>query len=137
MTANSLAEVRQDVAVEPELQLLTGETLQYHSAITTDEARLDVCVLGFWGVRSARAYFDVKVFNSYVKSYWKRSLPAMYSNLEQLKSVLTSNASVRLNTDPLLLPFSQQLVAWERQLKSHINDLPQYCLPSGTSLTAQ
>ena len=85
LTANLLAEVCCDVAVEPDLQPLTGESLQYRSAVTTDEARLDVCTLGFWGIWSARAYFDVKVFNPYAKSYRKRSLPSLYSSLEQLK----------------------------------------------------
>ena len=54
-------------------------------AVSTDEARLDVRALGFWGVWSARAYFDVKVFNPYAKSYWKRSLPSLYFSLVQLK----------------------------------------------------
>ena len=51
LTANLLAEACLDAVVEPELEPLTGETLHYCSAITTDEAKLDVCALGFWGVQ--------------------------------------------------------------------------------------
>ena len=40
LTVNLLAEVCCDVAVEPDLQPLTGESLWYHSAVTNDEARL-------------------------------------------------------------------------------------------------
>ena len=46
LTANSLAEVYHDVVVEPDLQPLTGETMQYRAAITTNEARLDIGALG-------------------------------------------------------------------------------------------
>ena len=47
LTANLLVEAGcKDVQVEPHLLPLTGETLQYASAITTDEARLDVSARG-------------------------------------------------------------------------------------------
>ena len=42
LTALLLAEVCHDVTTEPVLQPLTGETLQYKTAITTDDARLVV-----------------------------------------------------------------------------------------------
>ena len=37
-----LFEVCHDAEVEPELQPLSGENLHYHTAISTDGARLDV-----------------------------------------------------------------------------------------------
>ena len=47
--ASLLSEVYGDVAVEPDLQPLSDETLHYHSANVTDEVRLDVRAQGFWG----------------------------------------------------------------------------------------
>ena len=55
--------------VAPDLKPLTGETMNYQSAITTDEGRLDIRAQGFWGVRSEKAYFDVKVFNPFSRTY--------------------------------------------------------------------
>ena len=59
LTANLLAEVCSNVVVEPDLQALTGETLKYCPVVTMHETRLDIPALGFWGVWSARAYFNV------------------------------------------------------------------------------
>ena len=42
LRTNLLAEVCQDVALEHDLQPLTGETCQYCSAKANDEARFDV-----------------------------------------------------------------------------------------------
>ena len=68
LTGLLLAEVCHDVTTEPVLQPLTGETMQYQTAITTDDARLDIQASGFWGMKSERAFFDVKVFNPLTKS---------------------------------------------------------------------
>ena len=45
--ANLLKDVCHDVLVEPHLQILTGEVLN-SGANSSDEARLDVSVRGFW-----------------------------------------------------------------------------------------
>ena len=50
LTALILAEICHDVTTEPVLQPLTGETMQYQTAITTDDARLDIQASGFWGM---------------------------------------------------------------------------------------
>ena len=47
-TASILTEVCHNVAIEPKLQPLDGETFQYRSANTDTEARLDVRACGFW-----------------------------------------------------------------------------------------
>ena len=60
LTAHLLTEVCHNVAVEPHLQPLTGETLHGASSITQDGARLDVAADGFWRNRSERAFFDVR-----------------------------------------------------------------------------
>ena len=48
LTANILREVSNDVELEAKLIPLIGEQLQYRSAITGDEVRLDICARGFW-----------------------------------------------------------------------------------------
>ena len=57
-----------DVAVEPILESLSGETFELASAIRSDEARLDVSARGFW-TRGQRAFFDVKVFDPNAQRY--------------------------------------------------------------------
>ena len=85
LTAQLLSEVCHDVVVEPHLQPFTGETFQYQSAITTDDAHLDVLACGFWGDRSERAYFDVRVFNPLAKSYKNNAIPTLFSQTKRLK----------------------------------------------------
>ena len=63
ITANLLSEVCNDVWVEPDLQELTTEELPGRTANTTDGARLDIAVNGFWGGRFERTFLDVRVFN--------------------------------------------------------------------------
>lgn len=46
-TAAALAEICHDVAIEPVLQPLSGESFQYATANVEDEARLDVSARGF------------------------------------------------------------------------------------------
>ena len=67
-TAHLITEVCHNVAVEPHLQPLTGDTLHGASSITQDGARLDVAADGLWGSRFERTFFDVKVFNPYAPS---------------------------------------------------------------------
>ena len=68
ITANLLSEVCNDVRVEPDLQELTTEELSGRTANTTDGARLDIAVNGFWGGRFERSFLDVRVFNPYAPS---------------------------------------------------------------------
>ena len=79
-TADLLEEVCHDVAVEPTLEKLTGETLKYKSSNTADDARLDVSARGFW-LRGQRAFFDIKVFNPIAQRYLTMSpFQAYHSN---------------------------------------------------------
>ena len=48
-TADWLDKVCHDVAVEPPLQRLTGETIVPATANRQDEARADIHARGFWG----------------------------------------------------------------------------------------
>ena len=48
ITASLLTNVCHNVATEPRLQPLSGETLSLRSAISTDDAHLDIRASGFW-----------------------------------------------------------------------------------------
>ena len=49
LTASVLTEVCHDVRVEPNLQPITNETMTAATANTSDGARLDIALNGFWG----------------------------------------------------------------------------------------
>ncbi len=61
LTANLLSQVCHNVATEPPLQPLSGETFNYRSAIVGDEARLDIKARGFWNP-TQDAFLDIRVF---------------------------------------------------------------------------
>ena len=84
-TAHLMTEVCHNVAVEPHLQPLTGETLQGASSNTQDGARLDIAVDSFWGSRFERAFFDVKVFNPYIPSNRRSTLQTTYRTHKNIK----------------------------------------------------
>ena len=79
-----MTKVCQDVCVEPNLQPITGEELSHATAISDDGARLDIAANYFWGGHYERAYFDVRIFNSYAPSN-RQPLPACYRKHENLK----------------------------------------------------
>ena len=84
MTASLLTEVCPNVAIEPHLQPLSGETLRLASANTDDGAWFDVYATGFWKT-CQDAYFDVRVFHPNAPSNRSRSLSAMYKKHEDEK----------------------------------------------------
>jgi hypothetical protein len=55
------------------------------TANVTDGARLDVKAQGFWGSKSTKDYFDIKVFNPHARSYRSRPIQAVFSQLELVK----------------------------------------------------
>ena len=63
LTANILKGVLNDVEVDPQLLLLTGENLRYQTAIRGDKARLDIQAQGLWE-RGQQAFLDVRVFDT-------------------------------------------------------------------------
>ena len=83
-TASLLTEVCHNVAIEPKLQPLDGETFQYRSANTDTETRLDVRARGFWN-RGQDAYFDIRAFNPNAPSYHSQDLHHLYRRHEQEK----------------------------------------------------
>ena len=85
VTASLLSEVCHDVAVEPHLQPLEGETFSHATANSQEGARLDVAVSGFWGGRFERSFFDVRVFNPYATSNQHPRPESVYRRHEALK----------------------------------------------------
>ena len=81
--AKVMKEVHNDVSIEPLLMPLTGEQLP-SSANTSDEARADVSVRGFWQ-DGQKAFFDVKVFNPFAQCYIKTSLEKAFASKEREK----------------------------------------------------
>ncbi len=85
LTASMLSEVCHNVSIKPQLQPLTGETLNLASANSTQEARLDITANGVWGSRFERSFFDVWVINLFSISNRHSSLSAAYRLHEEAK----------------------------------------------------
>ena len=83
MVAKILDEVTYDVQIEPQLQPLTGETLQ-PGANTEAEARLDIAARGFW-TRGEKAFFDVRIFNPFAKTHLSSKLDTVFRQNESAK----------------------------------------------------
>ena len=84
ITASLLTEVCHNVATEPLMQPLTGETLTIRSANYEDGARLDIRARGFWN-RSQDAFFDVRVFYPNTPSNRSTNISSAYRKHELLK----------------------------------------------------
>ena len=82
--AKMMDTVAYDVRIEPQLQPLSGEILNLGSANREDEARLDISARGFWN-QNEMAFFDVRVFNPFAKSYMNSSLDALFKSNERAK----------------------------------------------------
>ena len=79
-----LKTVCKDVLVEPALQPLSGERLHETTAITGDEARLDVHARGFWQTGQS-AFFDIRVFNPLAKRHVGQNLNKCFESNEREK----------------------------------------------------
>ena len=90
LLASLLTEVGSDVAVEPPLQPITGETFQQRSTSTDSGARLDIHTRGFWGGGGGgrvgrKCIFDVRIFNPNAPSNHTPSCAANYRRHEKTK----------------------------------------------------
>ena len=83
VTAKLLGEVCKDITVEPLLTKITGEDLA-KTAITGNEARLDISARGFWEAHQ-KAFFDIRVFNPMAKRYATQKLRKSFEINEQEK----------------------------------------------------
>ena len=81
LTANLLTEVCNDVYIYPVLQLVMPQQLSEAAANTQDGA-LDISANRVWGRRSAKTYFDVRVFNPRAFSNRNMSLLACYRKFD-------------------------------------------------------
>ena len=84
VTAELLSTVCNNVAIEPPLQPLSGESLIPLSANRQDDARADIHASGFWGRRQS-AFFDIRVFHPNAQSYRNVSIPSVYRRHELQK----------------------------------------------------
>ena len=84
LTANILREACNDVEVEAKLIQLTGEQRQYRSAITGDEARLDIQARSFW-MRGQEAFLDIRVFDPNANRYLNATLTRCHEINEKEK----------------------------------------------------
>ena len=76
------------VSHEPPLLPLSGEQLRYASTNTSDDAQLDFKAIGFWsGNRFENAFFDVRVFYPYARSYCNLTSDCCYRQCEQQEVV--------------------------------------------------
>ena len=67
------------------LQPITTEAMTRHSANTTDGARLNIAVYGFWGGRYKWSFLDVRVFNPYAPSNRNTTIEKCFKKHEQEK----------------------------------------------------
>ena len=100
LTAKLLSEVCHDVQVEPTLLPLTGERMEHHSAIKTNEARLDIKARGFW-IGEQQAFLDIRIFDPNACRYSNSSLSQCYATNEKEKSITITNEFCSLNKEPL------------------------------------
>ena len=79
-----LKEICDDVAIEPHLQPLSGETFVHKTANTDPAARVDISARGFW-TRGQRAYFDIRIFDPMAPSHRNQSLQYVHEKNENEK----------------------------------------------------
>ena len=84
LTGTLLTQVCHVVSLEPQLQPLTGEVMNYATSNGLDEARVDIAARDFWST-GQKACFDVKGFNRYAKSNQKFTLASCFSHHEKSK----------------------------------------------------
>ena len=82
ITSSLLSEVCTNVVVEPTLQPLSGEEMNFRSANTDPNARLDLAANNVWGGSLERTFFDVRVFNPFAKSNSETPLHETYRRHE-------------------------------------------------------
>ncbi|KAG0700696.1 hypothetical protein GWK47_025513 [Chionoecetes opilio] len=79
-----LREVCRDVTTEPSLLPLNGEHVQYRTANTPNEARVDVSARGFW-TRGHRAFMEIRIFDPMAACYQTIPLEAAHQKNERDK----------------------------------------------------
>ena len=94
LVAEMVDDVACDVRIEPPLQPLTGEVLQ-ETANRDIDARLDVAARDFWQ-RGEMAFFDVRIFNPFAKTYLNQKLDAVFKSQETAKKTAYNERVIRV-----------------------------------------
>ena len=84
LTASMLREVCHDVSTEPTLLPLDGEHMQYRTANTSNEARVDISARGFW-TRGQKSFIDVRIFDPMAPCHRELTLEAAHQRNEREK----------------------------------------------------
>ena len=84
MLGGLLTEVCRNVALEPCLASLTGESFPRRTTNVSDGARADIKARGFW-TSHEDAFFDVRVFCPDASSYLDKALAEVFALHERLK----------------------------------------------------
>ncbi len=117
LTASVLTEVCHDVRVEPDLQPITNETLSAATANTSEGARLDIAMNGFWGGRFEKTFVDVRVFNPYAHPTVTQQSPHATKNMKTRRKGHTIKELERWSMQRLHPSFFQLPVVYRgRQL---------------------
>jgi len=132
LTASLLSEVCSDVGVEPALQPLDGEALQFSTVNREEGARLDVVARDFWGRNKQRVFFDVRVFNPFARSYFRTPLSKCYHLHEREKRQAYDERVRELAFHRWCLLLQ---VAWDPPLQLFLRSLPPCYLRSGPLIT--
>ena len=85
LTAPVMSKVCRNVGIEPPLQNITSEVMNYRTANTEEGARLDIKAQGFGGNNRQSAFFYVRVFNPFAHTYRSLSPSSCYRRNEQEK----------------------------------------------------
>ena len=92
-----LTEVCHDVMVEPYLQPLTGEVMANATSNSSEGARLDIAVNGFWGGCFEKTFLDVRLFNPHAPLN-----NSITGSMRTKRSELMNKEFGMLNTHPSL-----------------------------------
>ena len=84
LTANMLIEVCKEVAIEPSLLEINGETFKLKSTKTGAESRTNISALGFW-INEQRAFFVARVCDPKAPSYGNSSVQQCLNRNEKEK----------------------------------------------------
>ena len=101
MTANLLTEICSDVCVEPQLQPLSGESLNNCTANTDDHVCLDIAANGLWGGRYERTFMDVHVFNPMHILSSRPHSPQCIEHMKEGRREQFNRECLRLSMPPL------------------------------------
>ena len=106
LLATHMKEAFKAMEVEPTLTPLTGEILQPRTAITTEDAKADIRVNGFW-MRQKSAFFDIRVFYPQALSYRDQSQNPLSAAFEAEKKRKYVNRIVLVERGSFTPWFSQ------------------------------